>query len=141
METTLNNLTTGKDEGSTRVKRGVSEIITDIFEPFDHRGKIVTPFDSENKRDADFQEKLSLMLLELMLDFHAWSSARPLHESDKTADRLEKEINELIETEKDQGMFSVSSPSPSFVEKTRQRLKEFIDRIKMALAALTALTP
>ncbi|KAK7676165.1 hypothetical protein QCA50_020876 [Cerrena zonata] len=107
METTLNNLTTGKDEGSTRVKRGVSEIITDVFEPFDHRGKIVTPFDSENKRDADFQEKLSLMLLELMLDFHAWSSARPLHESDKTADRLEKEINELIETEKDQDSSTV----------------------------------
>ena len=28
------------------------------------------------------------MLLELMLDFHAWSSARPMHESDKTADAL-----------------------------------------------------
>ncbi|KAK7676160.1 hypothetical protein QCA50_020871 [Cerrena zonata] len=141
MESISNNPAASKDEASARAKRGVSEIITDVFEPFDHRGKIVTPFDSENKRDAEFQEKLSLMLLELMLDFHAWSSARPLHESDKTADRLEKEINELMETEKDQGMFSASSPPPSFVEKTRQRLKEFIDRIKMALAALTALTP
>ncbi|KAK7678291.1 hypothetical protein QCA50_018639 [Cerrena zonata] len=128
MESISNNPVASKDEASARAKRGVSEIITDVFEPFDHRGKIVTPFDSENKRDAEFQEKLSLMLLELMLDFHAWSSARPLHESDKTADRLEKEINELMETEKDQ-------------EKTRQRLKELIDRIKMALAALTALTP
>ena len=54
------------------------------------------------------------MLLELMLDFHAWSSARPMHESDKTADALEKEINELMETEKDQGMSTPSQP-PTFV--------------------------
>lgn len=59
--------------------------------------------------------ELSAMLLELMLDFHAWSSARPLHESDKTADTLEKEINELMETEKDQGRSSVSHQCPTFI--------------------------
>ena len=32
------------------------------------------------------------MLLELMLEFHAWSTARPAQESDSTADALEKEI-------------------------------------------------
>lgn len=44
------------------------------------------------------------MFLALMLEFHAWSSARPMQESDRTADALEKEINELMGTEKEQGM-------------------------------------
>ena len=46
------------------------------------------------------------MLLSLMLEFHAWSTARPLHENERTADELEKEINALMATEKEQGMSS-----------------------------------
>ncbi|CAL1699550.1 unnamed protein product [Somion occarium] len=113
---------------STNDKQTALDIISETFPPFDHRGKIVAPFDNETKRDAEFQESLSIMLLALMLEFHAWSSARPMQESDRTADALEKEINELMGTEKEQ-------------EKTRQRLKDFVERIKMALAALTALVP
>lgn len=43
------------------------------------------------------------MILDLMLNFHAWSTARPTHESDATADKLEKDINSIMETEKEQG--------------------------------------
>ncbi|KAK7676157.1 hypothetical protein QCA50_020868 [Cerrena zonata] len=85
------------------------------------------------------------------------SFVRPLHKSDKTADRLEKRINELMETEKDQGISPVPSPSPTLIgravyfsasgtgsdldpgEKTRQWLAEFIGPIKTALATLIAL--
>lgn len=46
------------------------------------------------------------MLLSLMLEFHAWSTARPSLENDKNADELEQEINTLLETEKEQGRSS-----------------------------------
>ncbi|KAI0078371.1 hypothetical protein K474DRAFT_1641767 [Panus rudis PR-1116 ss-1] len=128
-------------EKQNDAKLPMNDMIRQSFPPFDHRGTIVTPFDEESKRDAEFQEKLTEMLLELTLDFHAWSSARPLQESDRTADALEKEINELMEAEKEQGTFIAPSSSLSFIEKTRQRLSEFVERIKMALAALTALAP
>lgn len=103
------------------------------------------------------------MLLELILDFHAWSAARPMHESDRTADTLEKEVQTIREAEKEQGRSPTSppacvAPTPRFVgrrtahtrldaymltaplvELTRQRLNDFITRIKLALAALTGL--
>ncbi|KAI0720670.1 hypothetical protein C8T65DRAFT_567094 [Cerioporus squamosus] len=123
------------------------DVLSEKFSSFDHRGKVVSPFEQELKRDAEFVEKLNTMLLELIIDFHAWSAARPLSESDKTADVLEKEVKSLVEAEKEQGTSSTSlsmstpSVSPSLVEKTRQRLNEFITRIKLALAALTGLSP
>ena len=61
------------------------------------------------------------MLLELLLDFHAWSAARPAYQSDSTADSLEKEVKVLMETEREQGRYhraqspSTSSTSPSLV--------------------------
>ncbi|KAI0090337.1 hypothetical protein BDY19DRAFT_939669 [Irpex rosettiformis] len=101
-------------------------LVMQSFPEFDHRGTIVKPFDVEGKRDSEFQDKLSKMVIELMLDFHAWSTSRPVHETETTADALEKEVNVIMEIEKEQ-------------EKTRQRLNEFVNRIKMALAALTGL--
>ncbi|KAH9855322.1 hypothetical protein C2E23DRAFT_874858 [Lenzites betulinus] len=155
----------GDNEITTR-KRPITEVISETFHPFDHHSKVVGPFDDETKRDAEFVEKLNVMLLELILDFHAWSAARPMYESDKNADTLEKAVRTLRDAEKDQGR---SYPSPSSrampasgfvgrrtahtprlphiltycpsVEQTRQRLNEFITRIKLALAALTGLGP
>ena len=51
--------------------------------------------------------ELNVMLLELMLEFHAWSTARPAHESDTAADTLEKEVKVVIELEKEQGTSSL----------------------------------
>ncbi|KAL6300409.1 hypothetical protein BKA93DRAFT_802055 [Sparassis latifolia] len=109
-------------------RRPLTEVISETFPAFNHRSAVVEPFDAESKRDAEFLEKLNMVLLELMLDFHAWSTARPTRESDRTADELEREINGVMEVEKEQ-------------EKTRQRLNEFVTRIKLALAALTGLAP
>ncbi|KAH9917706.1 uncharacterized protein B0H18DRAFT_1033475 [Fomitopsis serialis] len=114
-------------------RRAIADVISQTYPPFDHRSTIVEPFDNESKRDVEFLEKLNAMLLELMLDFHAWSTARPAHESDTNADALEKEVKVVIEFEKEQGMSSL-------IEKTRQRLNEFVTRIKLALAALTGLS-
>ncbi len=51
-----------------------------------------------------------------MLEFHAWSISRPSQETDRTADILEKEINALIETEKEQGMSSTfQTPSMTII--------------------------
>ncbi|THG93384.1 hypothetical protein EW026_g7837 [Hermanssonia centrifuga] len=97
-------------------KRAISEVISETSPKFDHRGNIVEPFDNEAKRDLEFQEKLSTMLIELMLEFHAWSISRPSQETDRTADILEKEINALIETEKEQGMSSTfQTPSMTII--------------------------
>lgn len=51
------------------------------------------------------------MLIELMIEFHAWSTSRPAQESDTTADKLEKVIKDVMETEKEQGRSS-TSPLP-----------------------------
>ncbi|KAI0819412.1 hypothetical protein BC628DRAFT_1332985 [Trametes gibbosa] len=127
-------------------KRPLSEVISETFPPFDHRSKVVGPFDDETRRDAEFIEKLNVMLLELILEFHAWAAARPMCESDKNADTLEKEVRSLRDAEKEQGRShpspsSTATPASGFVEQTRQRLNEFITRIKLALAALTGLGP
>lgn len=52
------------------------------------------------------------MLIELMLEFHAWSTARPAHESESTAQALEKEIMEVVAIENEQGRSSVPLPPP-----------------------------
>lgn len=49
------------------------------------------------------------MLLEVMLECHAWSTVRPKHESELSAQRLETQINAVMEVEKEQGRF----PPPS----------------------------
>lgn len=55
------------------------------------------------------------MIIELMLEFHAWSTCRPVKESDRTADILEKEINKIMETELEQGRSSESTSSACFI--------------------------
>ncbi|EMD35473.1 hypothetical protein CERSUDRAFT_85436 [Gelatoporia subvermispora B] len=108
-------------------KRPTSTVISQPFSSFDHRKNVVEPFEEECKRDVEFMEKLNGMMLQLMLEFHAWSTARPSCESDRTADTLEAEVKAIIELEKDQ-------------ERSRQRLSDFVNRIKLALAALTELS-
>ncbi|TCD60224.1 hypothetical protein EIP91_010532 [Steccherinum ochraceum] len=127
-------------EASKSEKDSATDVVSKSFPPFNHVGMIVQPFDQEVKRDEQFQNELSTMLLELMLDFHAWAAARPSTEAERNAELLEKGINGLLETEKEQGMLSISELLLLLVEKTRQRLNDFVVRIKLALAALTGLT-
>ncbi|KIP12142.1 hypothetical protein PHLGIDRAFT_98508 [Phlebiopsis gigantea 11061_1 CR5-6] len=107
-------------------KPSASDFLTTQFPAFDWHQSIANPFEKESNRDEEFQKELSDILLELMLEFHAWSSSRPIHERDITAMAFEKEMEIILETENEQ-------------EKARRRLNEFVDRIKMALVALTGL--
>ncbi|TFK49062.1 hypothetical protein OE88DRAFT_1663431 [Heliocybe sulcata] len=90
-------------------QRTISEIVEERFPPFDHRSAIVDPFEEEAKRDAQFREKLNKMLLNLMIEVHAWSTARPVSETNQNLETLEKEINTIMALENEQGM----SPPPS----------------------------
>jgi hypothetical protein len=49
------------------------------------------------------------MLLDFLLEAHAWASARPKHDTQVSADRLKAQVQEVMDTEKEQGM----SPCPS----------------------------
>jgi len=53
--------------------------------------------------------ELSSMLLDIILETHAWASARPKHEAAMETQKLEEHVSRVIE--KEQGM---SSPAPSF---------------------------
>lgn len=49
------------------------------------------------------------MLLELVLETHAWAAARVKHESNAAIQRYEKRISDLMDTEKEQGAYFVST--------------------------------
>jgi hypothetical protein len=50
------------------------------------------------------------MLLDVIIETHAWASARPKHEAAMESQKLEEQISHIIATEREQGM---SSPAPS----------------------------
>ncbi|KAG7095383.1 hypothetical protein E1B28_006140 [Marasmius oreades] len=106
--------------------RPLTEVISEPFMPFDHQAAVVDPFTREMARDANFEQELGTMLLDLILETHAWSSARPKYESQMAIQKLEQKVTDVVEIEKEQ-------------EKTRNNLNEFVTRMRTALAALTGL--
>ncbi|KAG7448728.1 uncharacterized protein BT62DRAFT_929819 [Guyanagaster necrorhizus] len=106
--------------------RPLTEIIGQTFPSFDHHSIVVKPFEEESARDAAFSQELSAMLLDVILETHAWASARPKQESQVAVQKFEKKISQIMGVEKEQ-------------EQTRERLNEFVSRMKTALAALTGL--
>ncbi|KAJ6519560.1 hypothetical protein C8R45DRAFT_951908 [Mycena sanguinolenta] len=128
---------TQENSGSAR-GRPLVELITTPFPAFDCESAVVVPFQKETARDDEFQKELNEMLLDAALQAHAWASARPFQETDIATRKFEQEIMVLQAQENEQGM-----PPPSllflFFEKTRQRLNEFVTRIRSALAALTGM--
>ncbi|KDQ58435.1 hypothetical protein JAAARDRAFT_128837 [Jaapia argillacea MUCL 33604] len=95
-------------------KRNLTDIVSDKFPEFDHRSVVVNPFDEEAKRDTEFHQKLNEMLLDLMMEFHAWSTARPAQEANQAAETLEREIKAIMDLEKEQGRSSLQSSSVAF---------------------------
>ncbi|KAI3605333.1 hypothetical protein WG66_013048 [Moniliophthora roreri] len=91
--------------------RPLDELIGEPFTPFDHQGTVVDPFTQEMNRDASFEQELGTMLLELILETHAWSSARPKHESQMEVQKLEQRIMDVVEIEKEQGTLQLNPPS------------------------------
>ncbi|KII84244.1 hypothetical protein PLICRDRAFT_57651 [Plicaturopsis crispa FD-325 SS-3] len=96
-------------------KRAVSEVIADIFAPFDRKTDLIDPFQEEVARDEQVKEKLNEMLLDLLLECHAWSEARPKYQMEVLSEILEKEVASVLEIEQEQGKpQNISSfPCPS----------------------------
>lgn len=40
---------------STEQKRSAADVVSDVFPPFDHRSRIVSPFEQDGLDDAKFQ--------------------------------------------------------------------------------------
>jgi hypothetical protein len=53
--------------------------------------------------------ELTKMIVDLLIQYHAWATARPKHEMKLSAARLEKNINVVLTVEQEQGMSSASS--------------------------------
>ena len=54
MASNSNAISTEPSETGNR--RPMSEVLSETFSTFDHHAKVVTPFDNETKRDAEFVE-------------------------------------------------------------------------------------
>ncbi|KAJ3788495.1 hypothetical protein GGU10DRAFT_286195 [Lentinula aff. detonsa] len=126
--------------------RPLTEVISEKFAPFDHNRLVVGPFTEETTRDANFEQELGTLLLDAILETHAWAAARPKFESHLTVQRLENKISDVMEVESTQGMafapdvlFPIITLYSAYhlIERTRQDLNEFVIRMKSALAALT----
>lgn len=55
--------------------------------------------------------ELAERIIDLSMNIHAWSSARPTLQSERQARELEKNINDVIAIESEQGEFSDSRSS------------------------------
>ncbi|KAF5371688.1 hypothetical protein D9758_003391 [Tetrapyrgos nigripes] len=99
-----------------RTESSLMTVIGQSFPAFDHQGLIVGPFTEETSRDTTFEQELGAMLLDVLLETHAWAAARPKYESQITVQKLEQKIGDVIELEKDQGMSP--TPRPTLVSRS-----------------------
>ncbi|KAI5887073.1 uncharacterized protein SCHCODRAFT_01193026 [Schizophyllum commune H4-8] len=96
--------------GSTTTKsRAISEIVEDRFPPFDHQAAIVGPFEEETGRDQTFEGEIGHLMVDLIMETHAWAAARPKLESANAVGKYEKKIADIMEVEKEQGTSSPAS--------------------------------
>ncbi|KAL5523129.1 hypothetical protein ACEPAF_1396 [Sanghuangporus sanghuang] len=105
------------------------------FTPFAHQDLIKEPYEDDMRRDDEFKEQLHQQLLDLILEFHAWSTSRPDSETASAGEALVEEARVIQRLEEEQGMWSI------LFDQTRIRLVEFVARIKAALATLTGFGP
>lgn len=56
---------------------------------------------------------LSAMLLDSIIETHAWAAARPKHESQTAAQKYEQKISEVMNVEREQGTFTTPPTSSS----------------------------
>ncbi|KAK0232302.1 hypothetical protein EDD85DRAFT_847311 [Armillaria nabsnona] len=59
-------------------------------------------FEEESVWGVAFSKELSAMLLDVVLETHAWASFHPKHESGLAVPKLEKKISQVMEVEKEQ---------------------------------------
>ncbi|PFH48232.1 hypothetical protein AMATHDRAFT_150342 [Amanita thiersii Skay4041] len=131
-------------------ERSLIEVLSESFPQFDHRKEIVEPFTDETNHEQTFKEELCDMLLASLIEASAWSTARLKQDNAVAAERFEQRISQIMDVEKEQGMSPLTFLSLSVdiglllvwllsspTEKTRERLNDFITRLKNAIIALT----
>ncbi|KAF8626481.1 hypothetical protein AX17_006537 [Amanita inopinata Kibby_2008] len=96
---------------SSQEQRPLAEIIGHPFQVFDHQKEVIDPFSEEEHRDETFQKELCAMLLDAIIESHAWSVARLKHESIVAAEHFDQKIARIMDVEKEQGTLSLRSPS------------------------------
>ncbi|EJC99261.1 uncharacterized protein FOMMEDRAFT_160864 [Fomitiporia mediterranea MF3/22] len=113
-----------QDDRIGNVGTGVDAALAEPFPPFARQEVLENPFEDESRRDMEFQErknnitttnnnvsttwKLHQQILELILEFHAWSTSRPDHESSVTGHALFEEARSIQKVEEEQGMWNFS---------------------------------
>ncbi|EJD51182.1 hypothetical protein AURDEDRAFT_159590 [Auricularia subglabra TFB-10046 SS5] len=100
------------------------------FPPF-NPASVSVPYDDDARGLAQYETDITRALLETTLAFHAWACARPRAETRAVGDALSAEVRDVAAEEERQGMSSF--------ELARQRLIEFVAKIKLAVMSLTAL--
>ncbi|KAM6494684.1 hypothetical protein JOM56_009307 [Amanita muscaria] len=83
--------------------RSLAETIGLPFPEFDHKQEVIDPFSEDENRDQAFQEELTEMLLDALIETHAWSTARLKPESLAAAEKFEAGISNIIEVQTHQG--------------------------------------
>ncbi|KAF8213341.1 hypothetical protein K438DRAFT_1473049, partial [Mycena galopus ATCC 62051] len=122
--------------------RPLAELIGTQFPAFDAESAVIFPFQDETARDEAYMKELNEMLLDAALEAHAWASARQFQETDMATHKFEEKIMAVQAQENEQGMLTSWPPPLQFFfsfEKTRQRLNDFVTRMRSALAALTGM--
>ena len=111
--------------GASGSQNGIDKELANPFPEFAHQEILATPYEAELKRDEEFQARkcvartalflticatyrseMQQMLLDLILEVHAWSTSKPENESAAAGDALFEEAQNILRREQEQGMFS-----------------------------------
>ncbi|KZS96312.1 hypothetical protein SISNIDRAFT_493879, partial [Sistotremastrum niveocremeum HHB9708] len=123
--------TAGSTQGSTppvsqnnQKKESIEETLSKPFTPLDPDA-ITQKYDNDYQLGASFEADLTLRLLELIAATRVWANSRPNIETERHGNQLVDEIKGVQSAEAEQ-------------DRLRQRLLQFVQHIKSALAALTS---
>ncbi|KAH9979754.1 hypothetical protein BJV74DRAFT_121011 [Russula compacta] len=111
-------------DGTKSRTRSVAAILRDASSPFNRDFCIITPFDDEVRRDAEFYQNLKDKQLEIIALMNSWVFSRLIAENEKAGESLSREMDAVVEAEREQ-------------ERMRVQLESCVSNIRAALASLS----
>ncbi|KAI0301649.1 hypothetical protein B0F90DRAFT_1718916 [Multifurca ochricompacta] len=125
----------GSDESRTR---SVAAILRDASRSFDQKSCVITPFDNEVERDAEFYQNFKDKQLEVIALMNSWVFSRLISENERAGESLAHEMDAMAETEREQGRSFLPHLLLSCLpERMRVQLESCVSNIKAALATLS----
>ncbi|KZV95911.1 hypothetical protein EXIGLDRAFT_734393 [Exidia glandulosa HHB12029] len=117
--------TTSVEETPAKAPKSSSDMdfLNTPFESFNPH-LVSDQYDDDARKEPDYEKEITRQMLEVMLEFHAWASARPKHETVTHGEELSGDVNEIAQVEERQ-------------EQARLKLIQFVAQIKSAVLALT----